>query len=63
MLEDIFALGAANGKSILFKRLLMTGCFGNLTAKLFFLFVTLLSIILLLFNLRIKVNGPGQNFL
>ena len=36
MLEDIFALGAANGKSILFKRLLMTGCFGNLTAKLFF---------------------------
>ena len=63
MLEDIFALGAANGKSILLKRLLMTGCFGNLTAKLFFLFVILLSIILLFFNLRIKVNGPGQNFL
>ena len=34
--EDGLALGAAKGKSSFLNKFLVTGCFGNLTAKNFF---------------------------
>jgi hypothetical protein len=34
--EDKLALGAAKGKFNFFNKFLVTGCFGNLTAKVFF---------------------------
>jgi len=34
--EDGLALGAAKGKSSFFNKFLVTGCFGNLTANVFF---------------------------
>ena len=39
------------------------GCFGNLTAKVFFLLVTNLEILEFFFKSKTKVIGPGQNFL
>ena len=35
-LDDKLALGAAKGKSNFFNKFLVMGCFGNLTAKVFF---------------------------
>ena len=43
-LEEIFALGAAIGKLSSFNKFLVTGCFGNLTASVFFLFVAIFEI-------------------
>ena len=63
ILEDIFALGAAKGKLIFFNKFLVTGCLGNLTAKDFFLLVTIFEIFELFFKSKINVIGPGQNFL
>ena len=63
MLEDIFALGAANGKLIFLKSNLAIGCLGNLTATVFLLFVTFFDISLSFFNFKINVIGPGENFL
>ena len=37
-LEEILALGAAIGNLSSFNKILVTGCFGNLTASVFFLF-------------------------
>ena len=42
--EDRFALGAAKGYSKLLKRNLVIEWFGNLTANVFFLFVTYFDI-------------------
>ena len=44
LFEDRVALGAAKGKFSLFYRFLVPGCFCNLTAKVFFLLVTILEI-------------------
>ena len=62
-LFEILALGAAKGNFNSFNKYLVAGCFGNLTAKLFFLQVTNLEIFEFFFKSRIKVIGPGQNFL
>ena len=43
-LEEIFALGAAIGNFKIFNNILATGCFGNLTARVFFLFVAIFEI-------------------
>ena len=59
----MLALGAAKGNLIFFNNFLVIGCFGNLTARLFFLFVTILEIFEFFFKLRMNVIGPGQNFL
>ena len=59
----ILALGAAKGKLSFFNKLLVIGCFGNLTAKVFFLLVTILEIFEFFFKSKINVRGPGQNFL
>ena len=60
---EIFALGAAKGKFISFNNFLAIKCFGNLTARVFLLFVTNLEILDFFFKSRINVIGPGQNFL
>ena len=60
---EIFALGAARGKSSSLSNFLVNECFGNLTASVFFLFVTFFDILFLLLSFSIKVIGPGQNFL
>ena len=62
-LEEILALGAAIGNLSSFNKILVTGCFGNLTASVFFLFVAIFEIFEFFFKFRIKVIGPGDNFL
>ena len=42
--EERLALGAAKGKLSFFNKHLAIGCFGNLTAKVFFLLVAILEI-------------------
>ena len=44
ILVDLFALGAASGKFNFFNSNLVIGCLGNLTARLFELFVTYFDI-------------------
>ena len=62
-LFERLALGAAKGKFNLFNKFLVIGCFGNLTAKVFFLLVTNLEIFEFFFKSKTNVIGPGQNFL
>ena len=62
-LEEIFALGAAIGNLSSFNKFLVMGCFGNLTARVFFLFVAIFEIFEFFFRFRTNVIGPGQNFL
>ena len=59
--DDKFALGAAKGNFSCFSKFLVIGCFGNLTARAFFLLVTILEIFESFFKSRINVIGPGQN--
>ena len=63
ILVEILALGAARGYFKILRSFLVTECFGNLTAKVFLLFVTFLEILLSFFRFKTKVIGPGQNFL
>ena len=44
-LDDKLALGATKGKFNFFNKFLVTGCFGNLTATVFFLLVAILEIL------------------
>ena len=62
-LQDIFALGIANGKLIFFKIALVTLCFGNLIATVVNFAQARGLILELIFFFNIKVIGPGQNFL
>ena len=39
------------------------GCFGNLTAREFFLFVAIFEIFEFFFKFSTNDKGPGQNFL
>ena len=52
-----------SGYFTFFRSFLSSVCFGNLIASVFLLLVTFLEILLFFFSLRIKVIGPGQNFL
>ena len=63
ILEDKFASGAANGYSNVLSKFLAIGCFGNLTAREFFPFVTNFEILDFFFKFKTNVIGPGQNFL
>ena len=58
--ENGLALGAANGKSSFFNKFLVTGCLGNLTAKVFFLLVTILEIFEKGYKLKDKVIKPAK---
>ena len=58
----MLALGAARGKLSFFNKFLAIGCFGNLTANVFFLSVTIFEMFDSFFKSKIKVIGPGQNF-
>ena len=57
--DDKLALGAAKGKNNFFNKFLVTGCFGNLTAKEFLLLVTIFEIFEFFFKSKINVIGPG----
>ena len=59
--DDRLALGAAKGKLSFFSKFLVMGCFGNLTAKVFFLLVAILEIFESFFKSRINLMGQGQN--
>ena len=61
--EDKLALGAAKGYSNFLSKSLVIGCFGNLTAREFFLLVTNFEIFDFFFKFKTNVIGPGQNFL
>mgnify|MGYP007000306708 CR=1 len=54
-LDDMLALGAAKGKFNLFNKFLVTGCFGNLTAKVFRLLVTIFDIFEFFFKSKMNV--------
>ena len=60
---DRFALGAAKVNLNCLNKFLVIECFGNLTAKDFFLLVTNLEILEFFFKFKTNVIGPGQNFL
>ena len=62
-LENIFALGAASGTFNKLRSFLVTVCFGNLTAIVFFLAVAMRDISDFGFFFNIKVSGPGQKAL
>jgi hypothetical protein len=62
-LVEIFALGAARGKSKIFSKFLATLCFGILTATVLFPAVAILEILEFSFFFRINVIGPGQKTL
>ena len=61
-LFERLALGAAKGNFNLFNKFLVIGCFGNLTANVFFLLVTNFEILEFFFKSKTNVIGPGQNF-
>ena len=63
ILVDIFALGIARGKFNFFNKFFIILCLGNLTAIIFKLAFAEGHILESLFFFRIKVNGPGENFL
>ena len=63
ILFDIFALGIAKGKSIPFSIFLIVLSFGNRTAIVLSLAVAELETLEPILFFKIKVIGPGHNFL
>ena len=60
---EIFALGAARGYFKSLRSFWVNLFFGNLTATVFLLFVTIFEIWLSFLSFKTNVIGPGQSFL